>query len=103
MTNPGSTPERSDNLKSLIIKGVIGAVTLAGTTAIPLVINRTLSPEPSPSPAAASPAASPSVQASPVVQPAQVQSGAVTAVDEGTLTPVESNEPGKKKGKKKKD
>ncbi|MBM0743745.1 hypothetical protein JOY44_19340 [Phormidium sp. CLA17] len=52
MTNPGSPPESpKKGFKLTLMQGVIGAASLAGTTAIPLLVQRTLtSPLPTPIP-----------------------------------------------------
>lgn len=73
MSSNGSTPEapkpeaaqNNQGLKSLIAKGAVGAVTLAGTTAIPLMVQKYISDPAPPAPAVQ---ASP-VQASPVASP----------------------------------
>lgn len=83
--NSGSAPETSNNdqgIKGLVIKGIIGAVSLAGTTAIPLVIQQHLTPNPAASPAAQvspAPNASPAAQVSPVqvASPAQMTPASV--------------------------
>lgn len=49
MTESGSSPEpKKSAWKVTLMQGVIGAVSLAGTTAIPLLVNRYLSPTPTP-------------------------------------------------------
>lgn len=46
------------NLKTLLFQGLVGAATLAGTTAIPLVVNRFLNPPaPNVTPASVAPVA----------------------------------------------
>lgn len=61
MSNPGSSPEKND-FKSLLAKGMIGAVTLAGTTAIPIVVQQSLQRTSTPT---ASPSATVPAQVSP--------------------------------------
>jgi hypothetical protein len=85
MLSNGSPPEapkpesNRQELKSLIAKGAVGAVTLAGTTAIPLMVQKFFSPAPAPAPAVqvspvqtsptGSPVASPVEPLSPVTPP----------------------------------
>ncbi|HEY9618005.1 MAG TPA: hypothetical protein V6C64_14260 [Microcoleaceae cyanobacterium] len=73
MTESGSSPEpKQSGLKVTLMQGVIGAVTLAGTTAIPLLVTRYLSPPPTPT-------TSPSAQAAPAqVTPAPTASTPVS-------------------------
>ncbi|HEY9877026.1 MAG TPA: hypothetical protein V6D29_01160 [Leptolyngbyaceae cyanobacterium] len=47
---PNSDSAKSDSLKGLIAKGMVGAIALTGTTAIPLLVQRFLAP-PAPVPA----------------------------------------------------
>jgi hypothetical protein len=71
MSNSGSSSEKND-FKSLLAKGAISAVALAGTTAIPIVVQQSLQ---HPSTPTASPSATVPAQVSPtpaVVSPAQV-------------------------------
>lgn len=113
MTNSGSSPDSNKKgFRVTVMQGVIGAVSLAGTTAIPLVVNKYLgpstpaaSPSPtvaSPSPAVASP--SPSPISSPPVVPAQVASPVQPtlqpAIDTVNLQDYDDGH-GKPKGKKK--
>jgi hypothetical protein len=95
-TNPGSSPEppkAGHKLKITLAQGVIGAISLAGTTAIPILVQRALQPAP-----VVSPSSSPSLQA----VPAQVQSPAPTVqpIDSSNQEEQEGKK-GKKKGKKK--
>ena len=100
--NTGSPSEAPKGFKVTVVQGIIGAISLAGTTAIPLVVNRYLAPPtPTESPA-------PAAQVSPA--PTATTSPLVTAPDQtmqmGTIAPQEMQleEGGKgKKGKKKKD
>ena len=70
MTNPGSSPEPpKTGFKVTLLQGVIGAVSLAGTTAIPLVVQRLVAPAPpvsSPPPVPAQ-VSSPSPQVQPTL------------------------------------
>lgn len=100
--NTGSPSEAPKGLKVTLVQGVIGAISLAGTTAIPLLVNRYLAP---PTPAE-SPA--PAAQVSPA--PATTTSPLVATPDQtmqmGTLAPqdMQIEEGGKgKKGRKNKD
>ncbi|XHX76732.1 MAG: hypothetical protein RBJ76_20165 [Stenomitos frigidus ULC029] len=61
MTNSGSSPEPSKKgFKVTLVQGVIGAASLAGTTAIPLMVQRFIAP--------------PTTASSPAPVPAQVSS-----------------------------
>ncbi len=104
MSNSGTSPEQN-GLKSLLTKGVVSAVALAGTTAIPIIVQRSLQPASTPTasptatvPASPTPAISP--QPSPLPEAAQMQSAEVThqAVDQN-----ENNDRPRGKGKKKKN
>lgn len=96
MTPNGSTPEAPkpesaqshQGLKSLIAKGTIGAVTLAGTTAIPLMVQKYLSSPPPPAPSVQ---ASP-VQVSPVASPVtpSVESSVASPLPSPTLLPTQT-------------
>jgi hypothetical protein len=132
MSSNGSTPEAPkpesashQGLKSLIAKGAVGALTLAGTTAIPLMVQKYFSGTPAPAPAvqaspvqvfpAASPVVSPvessvvsplpSPLPSPTVLPAQMPAGPSQAgvvqirlgTDEAGLMQVEMDEASNKK------
>lgn len=116
MTNPGSSPEPAkDGFKSLIAKGVVGAVALAGTTAIPLMVQRVLTP---PTPASSSapaqstvsspaPVVSPTVQSATVnpipVDPTQTTSPQVQpTIDATTVQPTQVDDALADKGKGKK-
>jgi hypothetical protein len=71
MSNPGSSSEKND-FKSLLAKGAISAVALAGTTAIPIVVQQSLQHSSTPT---ASPTATVPAQVSPtpvVASPTQV-------------------------------
>ncbi|MGI0488098.1 hypothetical protein ACN4EK_21875 [Pantanalinema rosaneae CENA516] len=95
MTESGSSPEpKKSAWRVTLMQGVIGAVSLAGTTAIPLLVNRYLSPPPTPT-------SSPTLEATPAqVAPAQVApavSPVQTLADPGTsvqtspqITPVQT-------------
>lgn len=103
--NTGSPSEASKGFKVTVMQGIIGAVSLAGTTAIPLLVNRYLAPPtPAESPApAAQVSPAPAATTAPLVaQPAQVAPGQTMQM--GTIAPQEMQlEEGGKKGKKKKD
>ncbi len=110
MSNPGSSPEKND-FKSLLAKGMIGAVTLAGTTAIPIVVQqslqRTSTPTASPSatvPAQVSP--TPAAIASPVQvspSPEVLQMRPAEATYQAIGQDENNDKPGKKGKKKHKD
>jgi hypothetical protein len=95
-----SEPPKGHGFKVTLAQGIIGAVSLAGTTAIPLLVNRYLSPPTeSPAPAAQVSPAPATTQASPLVSPGQtvqMQTGSVTQLQ---AEPIE----GKKAKKKKQD
>jgi hypothetical protein len=92
-TNPGSSPEppkAGHKLKITLAQGVIGAVSLAGTTAIPILVQRVLQPAPVVSPSPGS-----SVQAVPAIQsPDPTQAIGSSKQEE------QEEKKGKKKGKK---
>lgn len=46
-TPPSTASDNDQNLKSLLVKGLVGAASLAGATAIPLLVQRAISPSPS--------------------------------------------------------
>ncbi|HEY9627150.1 MAG TPA: hypothetical protein V6C84_07600 [Coleofasciculaceae cyanobacterium] len=97
MSNSGSSPEKK-GFTSLLVKGVVSAVALAGTTAIPIVVQRSLQ---TPSTPAASPTATvpaPSTAASPL--PAVNQMG-VTGTTPQAIDQDEKDEKPRGKGKKK--
>lgn len=93
MTNSGSSPEPSKKgFKVTLMQGVIGAASLAGTTAIPLMVQRLIAPptsasSPTPVPAQVS-------SPSPQMQSTLGGSGEIKASDD-------DDHPGKGKGKKK--
>lgn len=92
---PSSTAANTEpGLKSLFMKGLVGAVSLAGATAIPLVVQQALNPSPSVESAPKVPAQVAPAQAVPaqeVVQPA-------TSLQEGQQA---DEQPSKGKSKKK--
>ncbi len=89
MSNSGSAPEKT-SLKSLLIKGLISGVALAGTTAIPIVVQRSLQAPP------VSPASS--AATAPAAQDAsQVNSAATLPVVDEDAKEDASNGKGKKK------
>ena len=104
-----SNSPNGQGFKSLVAKGVIGAVTLAGTTAIPLLVQQRLTPpaptaSPSPSIMPAQVVPSPTVsvtptQVTPSPTPVQLQPDATTPV----LVPVQEDDDSSRKGRKKKD
>lgn len=74
MTNNPSTPPdapKSDQkMKGLLLQGLIGAVSLTGATAIPILVQRTLTPQPTP---VVSPTPQPTVTPSTAIAPVQSQ------------------------------
>ncbi|MBD2076626.1 hypothetical protein H6F86_22605 [Phormidium sp. FACHB-592] len=95
MTNSGSSPEPpKTGFKVTLLQGVIGAVSLAGTTAIPLVVQRLVAP----APPASSPTPVPAqVTPSPQVQPTLNELGVTQLSNDGDA---HDKGKGKKKGKK---
>jgi hypothetical protein len=94
MTNPGNSPESpKKGFKLTLMQGVVGAASLVGTTAIPLIVQRALTP---PTPIS-SPIQSPPAEIKPAPATASPQnpSGTVTQDDEDV-----KEGKGKKKGKK---
>ncbi|MBW4482560.1 MAG: hypothetical protein KME14_08450 [Tildeniella torsiva UHER 1998/13D] len=95
MSDSSSAPEKN-GFKSLLIKGLVSGVALAGTTAIPIVVQRSLQAPPvSPATVPVSPA-----QLSPLPGSSQADSAApsVSVVDED-----EQGDEADEKGKKKRD
>lgn len=89
MSNSGNSPESpKQGLKITLMQGIIGAASLAGTTAIPLLVQRALTPTPTPSPAQ--------------IQPAQMTPAPTSSSDwQGvTIQGDDTKGKGKKKGKK---
>lgn len=95
MTNSGNSPESpKQGFKLTVMQGVIGAVSLAGTTAIPLLVQRALNPPTlTPSPTQSVPA---QVQSTPVT------TGATSSQDlsNSGVPDDEDKGKGKKKGRK---
>lgn len=97
MTNSGNSPESpKKGFRLTLVQGMIGAASLAGTTAIPLLVQRALTPPtPIPSPVQSTPAEIKPAQIAPATASPQDLSGTVTRDGE------DNNEgKGKKKGKK---
>lgn len=102
MTNPGTPPgsseKESKGFKVTLIQGVIGAATLAGTTAIPILVQKALNPSsPTPSPTQSAPAQSAPTQVAPATSSPPIQSEAIDSQDQPQLD--ETDEPGKGRGK----
>lgn len=95
MTNPGNSPESpKKGFKVTLTQGIAGAVSLAATTAIPLLVQRAITPPtPTPSPAQSTPAE---------IKPAQVAPATVLPQDRSGTVKQDDNDKGKgkKKGKK---
>lgn len=104
MTEPSSPkPDNTsadDNLKGLIIKGIVGAVTLAGATGIPLIVQKYLGPS-TPPPTAEAPA--PATSPAPAVTTAPPAAAPVAAPPAATEAAIAPEEKGKGKRKKPKD
>jgi len=99
MSTSDSAPEKN-SLKSLLIKGLVGSVALIGTTAIPIVVQRSLQAPPV-SPAGSAATVPVSSAQSPLPDSSQVNSAATLSVmDEGGD---EQEDASKGKGKKKRD
>ncbi|MBD2022755.1 hypothetical protein H6F43_21465 [Leptolyngbya sp. FACHB-36] len=93
MTNPGNSPEPPHKgFKITMMQGVIGAVSLAGTTAIPLLVQRALTP-PTPTPTQSTPAEIKPAQVAPTASP---QNPAEITTNDSE----HDGKKGKKKGKK---
>ena len=93
--NSGSSDSKgSQKLKKLILQGMIGAVSLAGATAIPLVVQRFLAPTPVASPV------TPAPQTSSVQSPNEESSEQEAEEDE---QPEESDEKRRGRDKQKRD
>lgn len=93
MSNPENSPESpKKGLKITLVQGMIGVVSLAGTTAIPILVQRALTP-PTPAPAQNTPAE---------IKPAQLVPGTTSPQDlSGTVTQDNGSKgKGKKKSKK---
>lgn len=94
MANSGNSPEPpKQGFRITLMQGLIGAVSLAGTTAIPLLVQRVLTP-PTPSPTQSIPAQVQPAQVTPTVASPQEPSGVVMQEDD-------NKGKGKKKTKKK--
>lgn len=96
MSNSDPAPD-NNSLKALIIKGLVGGIALAGTTAIPIVVQRSLDTPVSPASSEATVPVTPA-QVAPLPEAAPVNPAAPVAVDEG-----DSEDPSDQKGKKKRD
>lgn len=98
MSNSDSSPE-NNNVRSLLAKGLISAIALAGTTAIPILVQHSLQAPPVPT---VNPAAT--VPAEPLTNSAQM--GSTTApeqIPEQAIDQGESDKQSPGKGKKKRD
>lgn len=73
--NPGS-PKNEQSLKALITKGVVGAISIAGATAIPLLVQKFLNP-----PAAVNQVPTVPAQVAPTQTPVQASPGGAPAQD----------------------
>lgn len=98
-SSPSPNPSKDENsLKGLIVKGIVGAVSIAGTAAIPIIVQRQLGQTPSPSPEP-----SPSAQVSPAPTQSSPQVQSLTGGSNLQANPgVEDRDSEKPKGKGKK-
>lgn len=115
MTQPSSPSQEPaakpavKGFKVTLLQGIIGAVTLAGTTAIPIVVKQALETRPVVSPATVAPAQVTPSSAAPAAEPAQVTPSSAPVVETIIIQP-EANAPVKRsepedngKGRKVKD
>jgi hypothetical protein len=96
MTNSGPSPEPSKKgFKVTLVQGVIGAASLAGTTAIPIVVQRLMTP--------ATPVSSPTPVPTQVSSPSPSIQPTLNGLEESKFSSHddEDNHHGKGKGKKK--
>lgn len=87
MTNPSTPPESpksGQKMKGLLLQGLIGAASLTGATAIPIMVQRALSPTPAP---IAAPTATPTV---PATAPSSVPVSSPVAPTAVQPSPMES-------------
>lgn len=112
MANPENSPEPpKQGFKITLMQGLIGAVSLAGTTAIPLIVQRAINP-PTPTPSPTQSVAVPQVQPAqmtpapsspnPQIEPAQMTPVTSSAPDQPGVVTQDNGSKGKnkKKGKK---
>jgi hypothetical protein len=97
MSNSDSAPE-TNNLKSLLLKGLVGTVALVGTTAIPIVVQRSLQAPPASPPSSAETVPVFPTQLSPLPDSPQVNSAITLPVIDGDGKEDSSEGKGKKKG-----
>jgi hypothetical protein len=104
MTNPGNSSESpKKGFKVTLTQGIVGAVSLAATTAIPLLVQRAINPPtPTPSPAQSTPAEIKPAQVTPATAAPQIAPAPVSSQERSeTVKPEDENKgKGKKKGKK---
>lgn len=94
MTNSGSSPEPSKKgFKVTLVQGVIAAASLAGTTAIPLVVQRFLGP--------VTPVSNPTPIPSQVSSPSPQMQSTVNGAGETKFSDDDDKHHGKGKGQKK--
>lgn len=93
MTNPENSPKLPEKgFKVTLTQGIVGAVSLAATTAIPLLVQRAITP-PTPSPTQSTAAEIKPAQVAPATASPQNLSGTVNQDED-------EKGKGKKKGKK---
>lgn len=100
--NPESK-KLSQHVGQIAVKGMVGAISIAATAGIPLVIQKMLNPPSTPSTPStpvASPVASPAVTPSPAAQ--TVQSAGTLGSVESMTDRSDEKPPGKERGKAKK-
>ena len=90
MTNPGNSPEPpKKGFKLTLMQGMIGAVSLAGTAAVPILVQRALIPP--------SPTQNPPAQ----INPAQLTPATAAPPDLSGAVEAEKEDDDDKRGKKK--
>lgn len=102
MSNSAPAPENT-SLKALIIKGLVGGIALAGTTAIPIVVQRSLDTPPVLPAGAESTVPVTPAQVAPLPNASQENPAAPVAVDEVAVDEDDSEDSSDQRGKKKRD
>ena len=97
MSNSNSSPPHQKGFKITVMQGIIGTVSLVGTTAIPIVVQRALNhPAPVPAPTQSAPA-----QLAPVnAAPAQVSPSGASSPELTASPLLDDNREGQRKKKK---
>lgn len=93
----------SQQIGGMAVKGVVGAISIAATAGIPLVIQKLLNPPSTPPAPVASPAATPSPAAQTIAIPSPaaqtIQSAETLMPAEAITDPSDAKPPGKEKNK----